>query len=229
MTDAANPTIDTPTEVEITLGDKKVKVSPDVAAALTTATKSALEAGETAASLKSQIAELTSKVTAAEEKAKPAATGEQPLSVQLFVDPDAAVARITQTILQQVSESSAKANAQADFWREFYKSNKDLEEFDGYVKFVFGRDFESMKKAGLTVGDAIKKLGETVKGDVMKMSKKGGSQKPVGEGGNERGNSGGGEASKTESEDSPNINLTGSILAERKAARQAAKQPGRKK
>lgn len=218
-----------PAEVEVKIGDKAVKVSADVAAALDAAQKAATEAGATAAQLKAEMAALNDKLTqatAAPAKDKPAEPG---LDVLLFTDPEVAIAKIEDRILAKVREAQSQNTAQEAFWTEFYKEHKDLKEMDGYVRFVFQRDFASMSKAGMTVGDAIKKLGETVKGEVLKMTgKQPGKGKPVGEGGSE-GNRNDDDGSKPNVSEDSRTPLTASILAERKAARKAAAQPGRRK
>lgn len=215
-------------EVELDLGGVKVKVAPSVAAALETANKAAREAGESAAALREQYNALAAKLDAV---AKPTQKQQDELAVLFFTEPEVAIAKLEERIMEKFAAATAKTEAQREFWTEFYRANKDLEEHDGYVRYVFQRDFDSMKKSGLTVADAIKKVGETVKGEIVKI--RGTRQapgKPVAEGKSDAGNQqSGSESNANVSGDSPNIGLTGSILAERKAARQAAKQPGRKK
>lgn len=216
-----------PTEVEVKIGDKTVKVDSAVAAALNAATTAAKEAGVSVNTLKAQVAERDALIAAAAKAGqKTEQKAEDGLDVLLFTNPDKAIEQITQTILQKVSAQQAQTTAQGEFWVQFYKDNKDLEDADGYVRYVFARDFDTMKKAGLTVGDAMKKLAETSKTEILKISgKQKGSSRPVGEGGGE-GNSRSNERSESSvSEDLPAS--TSSILLERKAARAAAKQPGR--
>lgn len=239
MTDATNVTsissdkgaapanLNAPTEVEVKLGDKSLKVAPEVAEALKIAQKAAEEAGIAVTSLKTQLSEKDAALAAAKQPAKPVKQDGDGLDVLLFTDPDKAIQQITQNILAQVSANQTRTSNQEQFWKEFYKENKDLEDADGYVRYVFARDFDAMHKSGMNVGDAIKKLGTTVKGELLKMGRKEkGDSRPIAEGGSE-GNSGRKTGSESEvSEDSPTT--TASILAERRAARLAAKQPGRR-
>lgn len=217
-----------PTEVEIELGGAKMKVSPAVAEALKAADKAATDAKQAANAARSQLDEMNRRI--AEAAGTPSKETKPDLAVLMYTDPEQYNTLMRAEIKQEVLADVARMTAQREFWGEFYSQNSDLKEFKEYVEFVFQRDLPQMAKDQLNLRDTIKKVADTVKGDLIKMRGKGGSGKPVAEGGSEGGNSGEGRGSKPDvSEDSPNAGLTGTILAERRAARMAAKQPGRKK
>lgn len=214
------------TEVEVKLGDKTVKVDSAVAAELAAARKAADEAGVKVGSLTSQMAELNTKLEAALKPAQKAAlekTGETPLDVLLFTDPSQAIAMIEKNILEKVNQTNQVENSRKEFWSEFYSQNKELNDFKGYVDFVFNRELPGLVKKNLTVGDTIKEVSKIVKTELLKI--KGvpeNKQKLTAEGGSESGNSGKQtESEKQEGEGSQTT--TASILLERREARRQAR------
>lgn len=224
---AADLSVNKTTEVEVKVGDKSVKVDPLIAEALKLAQKAAEDAGVAVTSLRAQLTEKDAALAAASKPAMKKAPEGDGLDVLLFTDPDKAIQLITENIMAKVDAKQSQTSAQEMFWKEFYKENKDLEDMDAYVRYVFQRDFPEMKKSGITVGEAIKKLGTTVKGELIKVSTRSkGQGKPIAEGGSE-GNSGRNTESELEvSKDSPTT--TGQILRARREARAEAKQPGRR-
>jgi hypothetical protein len=216
-----------PTDVEIKIGEKTVKVSPEIAAELAASREAAKEAGLKVGTLSQQMTEINAKLEALTKPATNKAT-EPGLDVLLFTDPDKAVAQITENILAQVRGENTKTASQRQFWEEFYKENKELKEYEGYVQYVFNRELPNFTKQNMTVGDSLKKLGEITKGELLKLrGKQPNVQKPAGEGGSESGNSRSGSGSDRDvSEDSQTS--TASILSERREARRNAKQPGRR-
>lgn len=218
-----------PTEVEIKLGDKTVKVDPAVAEALEAARNDAAKNGADLKTLNAQLQEMAGQIAALRPQPKKEGAQPEDLSVQIFTDPDKAIQRIVQTAVAQSQAIVQQSNAQKEFWDEFYRQNSDLKEFDGYVRYVFQRELPGYTKQNLTVGDTLKKIAETVKGDMVKMAPKGGTgKKVVAEGGNEGdGNKSGKGSSKDVSGDE--TVTTRGILAERAEARRQARQPGRGK
>lgn len=235
MTETSAQTTDTPsssstpTEVEVKIGDKAVKVSPDVAAALQAAQAQAAEAGAAVTRLTTALSEKEAALAAAAAPApRPTQKGEESLDVMLFTDPDRAIQKITEGILQKVEQKQMQTSAQAQYWEEFYKANPDLKDMDGYTRFVFAQEFATMKKDGLTVEQSIKRVGDRVRADALKLA--GGKrekQKPVGEGGNEGNSRQQNGSDGSESNNEPTM-TTGQVLRERQEARRAAKQPGRR-
>lgn len=214
------------TEVEVKVGEKTVKVAKEVADILRSTQEAASTASANIKTLTQQLAEKDAALEAANKKSAPK-EGEVGYDVLLFTDPDKAVEKITNSILGKVEEKMERTQSQQQFWGEFYKQNKDLKDFEGYVNYVFQRDYKTLTGAGVTVGDAIKKLGEAVKADLVKISGKSvGNGKVVAEGGSE-GNRGMDSGSKASEGEHPQT--TASILKARRAARQEASQPGRKK
>lgn len=223
---AAAANLTTTTDVEVKLGDKTVKVDPAVAAELTAARKAASDAGVKVTSLSNQMAEVNAKLEAALKPAQKVAlaqSGETPLDVLLFTDPTAAIALIEKNILEKVNTSNQVEKSRGEFWTEFYSQNKDLNDFKGYVDFVFNRELPGLVKRNLTVGDTIKEVSKIVKTELLKI--KGApenKQKAVGEGGSESGNSG--KQTRSENTDSGNeLPTTASILQERREARRQAR------
>lgn len=209
--------------VEVTLGEQKHQVPAAIAAALEAAKLS----GTNVQALEGKVAELTNQIAA---MAKPSVKkAEDGYEVLLFTNPDAAIAKLTEEITAKVRSEVNATNAQRDFWTEFYRLNSELREYEGYVQYVFARDKDKHAAAKLTVGEAISKIAESSKSELLKMRggvPLNGKSKTVGEGGSE-GNSRNKDRSKNEdSEDKSGS--TASILNARRQARREGARPSRK-
>jgi hypothetical protein len=198
--------------------------NPELKAALAAAKESA----DAVKAMSAQMKEMQEKLAAipVTEKVTPKAKVDD-LSTLMYTDPEEYTRVLKEQLREESRAEQATTRAQEAFWDEFYKENKDLKEFSGYVEFVFQRELPGFLKKNNTVGDSIKELGEAVKKEVLKM--KGGKNKSGGdnkiEGGSERNSDGNTESESDVSKDSPTT--TEQILAERKAARRKAQAPGR--
>jgi hypothetical protein len=218
--------------VEVKIGDKAIQVDPAVAEALKASQGTAEEAKKLAAGLQKQMEELNAKVAAATTPAKKEAAKNEAaeLATLMYTDPEEFIRVVEQRAQAAQAATTQNAKAQEQFWDEFYKDNKELKEFSSYVDFVFQRDLPNFIKQNKTVDETIKELGESVKKEILKMKggkNEPGTRKPVGEGGSERN-----QTLETESEidsESSQTTTTADILAERREARRAAKQPGRRR
>jgi len=82
------------------------------------------------------------------------------LGTQLFVDPDAALARFKTQILGEVQAAQMLQRQQEEFWQGFYASNPDLSREDDHVlvEALVQRHFRDL--APLDPSEARKKLGD---------------------------------------------------------------------
>lgn len=207
-----------PQPVEVEIGGKTVKVDKDTAAAIDAFKKSVTDAG---VATKTQIDQLAAQVAALQPKPAAGEKKGTDYGNLIFTDPDKAVQLMKDEIRAELNGQLASTNAQQEFWAEFYRENPDLKDADWLVKSVLAREFKNLEK--LQVPEAIKKLSETVKGDILKLSKKETKKDPKAtlEGSNESTR----EKSKddnAESKDSPSS--ISDVLKARKAARRAGAQ-----
>ena len=202
-----------PETVEVKVGDKTLKVSKDAAEAIS--------------ALQQSVSEQAALAAAAEARAKAAAPAApekpQPENYdRLFQDPKGFLSDFAKQIKEELRSEYTQTTLQREFWTQFYEAHADLKKHDFYVKSVLDRDFDKVAK--LKTPEAIQKLGETVKAELLALS--GGKsnpapQKPATEGGTERLPA----ESKPESEHSPTPagdTLTGLIKARREARRRGA-------
>jgi hypothetical protein len=205
------PVVDKPTE------------NPELKAALAAAKESA----DAVKAMSLQMKEMQERLATIPVTDKVTPKVKEDLSTLMYTDPEEYTRVLKEQLREESRAEQATTRAQEAFWDEFYKENKDLKEFSGYVEFVFQRELPGFLKKNNTVGDSIKELGEAVKKEVLKM--KGGKNKSGGdnkiEGGSERNSDGNTESESDVSKDSPTT--TEQILAERKAARRKAQAPGR--
>lgn len=208
-----------PTEVEVTLGDKSFKVSKEVADALTAVQKSS---GESVETLTSKVEELEAAIKAARPTPVPA--DEEELDVnQLFVNPKKFLDEYAAKIKADLVTAYTQTTNQDKFWQAFYEKHAELKPHDFYVKAVLSREMKGL--SNLSVEKAITKLGDTVKGELLKLSGKSGKGgKPTTEGGTEHVVR---ESKEDDSEDSPTEpkpggGLVGLLKARREARRQGS-------
>ena len=153
--------------VEVKIGDKTLKVDKATAEAITafkTATdKAGTDAKAQLDALAAQVAKLTPKA------ALPAATEGPDYETLMFTDPKKAVQLIKEEIRAELNTTLSATNAQTAFWTEFYAQNPDLKDADWLVKSILTREMPRMMK--MQVPEAIKDLSETVKGEILKLSK----------------------------------------------------------
>lgn len=202
--------------VEVKLGDKTFKVDKATAEAITAfktaADKAGVDAKAQLETLSAQVAKLTPKPAAA------AVTDGPDYETLLFTNPKEAVRLIKAEMRDELNGQLASTNAQQSFWTEFYAQNPDLKESDWLVKSILNREMPRMMK--MQVPEAIKDLSETVKGEILKLSKVKTEKDPKGEveGANESGK-GRSKVVADAGKDSP-TSLT-DVLKGRRAARRA--------
>lgn len=201
--------------VEVTLGDKTFKVDKDTAAAITAFKTAADKAGVDA---KAQLDALTIQVTKLTPKAAATPAAEGPdYETLLFTNPKEAIRLIKAEMRDELNGQLSATNAQQSFWTEFYVQNPDLKDADWLVKSILTREMPRMMK--MQVPEAIKDLSDTVKGEILKLSKVKAPKDPKGEveGANESGRT---RSKVTDAgKDSP-TSIT-DVLKARKAARRA--------
>lgn len=213
-----------PEIVTTKIGEKEVSIPKDVATALQAANEAAFAAKKGADEARAQAEQLREQLAALQKGHQDGKPKDAPdYETLLFTDPKAAVERLRQEILAEVSGAVSRQQLQERFWSEFYDKNKDLKEFDGYVKFVFQRELPKYGK--LEAYAAMDQLATSVKGELLKMSggKVGSDKKLVGEGGGEKGTSKKGDQSNEV--DTVDQVTTASILKARSEARRVKMQP----
>jgi len=205
----------------------------DTSAEVKAALEAAKAAGESVKAMTEQMRQMQEKLDKATAGQKPPAKqdgGEEDLAVLMYTDPKKFIEISRAQLREELRAEQNTTRQQEQFWEEFYKEHKDLREYSGYVEYIFTRELPNFVNKKNTVGQSIKELGEMVKADVLKMkggkNQSGGNKKNELEGGSERNQSGESGSEVNESESSPPPS-TESILAERKAARRKAAQPGR--
>lgn len=211
--------------VELSLGGKSFTVPKEVAEAFEAAKAAGVDTKKLSDELKSVKAQLSTLGKREEPKEKVA---KDDIGVLMFTDPErAAQMMVDRAVAAMGVQMTAKTN-QDSFWSEFYNKNKDLKEHDRYVKYVFSQNLGTWNKSDLTVGEVIDKLGEEVKGDLLRMGGKepGKGKKPAAEGGSEKGTNS--EDDKSEGGGKQTVS-TRNILKERADARRDAGKPGRRK
>lgn len=217
-----------PETVEVTVGDKTFKLSKEAAEAVT-----AMQAAATSkvSEYTKQISDLQAQITAAGKPPVKAAPQPGIDTDKMFTDPKAFIADLTAQIKGDVTASLTKAynaaTAERDFWDSFYGANPDLKANDFYVQAVLNREQATL--GPLKVSEAITKLADIVKADLLKLAGKapagGGTGRPAAEAGTERTparSQGGSEHSLTTDQPAPN-SLTALLKQRREARRTGGK------
>ena len=217
MTDAT-PAAAAAIPVDVTIGDKTLSVSPEVAAALTEARTAAQTAKDSVTATEQR---LSAEIAGLKAKLEPKPTTPDPDAIEtlLFTDPSAAAKRIKEEAKAELRAEMGVTNAQNAFWTDFYALFPALKGDDLVVKAIMTRDMKLLNP--LSTEEAANKLGEATQKYLLERGVK--RERPV----KGRGAEGGNEPSFTPSNSgneapAPKVGLT-TILRERAEAKRKAR------
>lgn len=208
--------------VEVKVGDKTLKVSKEVAETIKAVQDAA---AQSVATIKAEAAAAIKAATPAPKV--PAATDAEENYDDLFTKPKEFITKLRNEIKDELRAEYTQTEGQKDFWRAFYKAHPDLEKHDFYVKSVLDRDLKTLTAGGVTVTDAIAKLGTTVKTELLALGGKSaaGDARPRTEGGTEgrKPQSNAGSEDSPAPADAPKDTLTGILKGRAEARRKGGK------
>jgi hypothetical protein len=212
----------------VEIGGKKLSVPAEVAEAVIALKASSEATLRQAQDMIASLKQGAAPAGGASPGADPDAAFYKQLETDLFTDPAGAAKRLVEravaTAEAKLTNSYRAERGQEQFWSDFYAAHADLRTHKEYVTFVAMRDFEALK--ALPTTQAINKIAETVKADILKLRGNAGGTgtgRATAEGGTESGggtSNAGSEHSLTEPK-----GLTG-VLKQRAEARRKAARGG---
>jgi hypothetical protein len=203
----------TPPRHRVKIAGRDFEIDPDLAAALEERER------EFQRKLSEQGAELGAlRRLAQRAPAPPQAPAEEPLSTMIFTDPDRAIQRLRQDIMQELENRYRQDQAWREFWTEFDRAHPALAGERALVQAVLQEHFTEV--ADLPVRQAIARIGELTTQKLVGLAARarGNPERTLVEGG------GTGPAAKPPKPEEPEPKSLSQLLRERRAVRYKTSQ-----